>query len=239
MESHSFNTTIAKELGMVSATIFNNFVNWYKLNKANNRHFYDDRYWTYNSIKSFGLIYDYLTERQIRYGIKNLIDAGYIITGNYNEKKYDQTLWYTLTDKSLQLLNLPICQICQMELTKMSNGVDKFVKPIPDTNTDIITNTNTIVQFKDELERAFNILWDKLPRKQDKEAAKKKWMKLNKQEFEEIRVSIKKHIDHWNLMITRGEGQYIPLFSTFLNNKRWRDEIKQQTTSSSPHRLAL
>ena len=105
-------------------------------------------YWTYNSKKAFEKIFGYLNERQIDYALKKLIDDEVIITGNYNAVAYDRTLWYTITKKGYSIL-----QNCEMDTTKLLNGNNKIVEPIPDNiNTNIKTynKTDSIVEQVDE-----------------------------------------------------------------------------------------
>ena len=110
---HSFNIEVAKELGIAPAVILNNMDWWIEKNKANEKHFHDGYYWTYNSRKAYVLQFPYLTERQIEYALKKLIDEGYIITGNYNKASFDRTLWYAITKKGYCILQncAIICKI--------------------------------------------------------------------------------------------------------------------------------
>ena len=80
---HSFNINIATKYGVHSAIILDNLNYWITKNKANEQHFYDGHYWTYNSKKAFAELFPYMTERQIDYALKKLIDDGIIITGKY------------------------------------------------------------------------------------------------------------------------------------------------------------
>ena len=136
---HQFDIDVAKEIGIVPAIILNNLYWWIDKNRANERHFYDGYYWTYNSRKAFAEQFPYLNEKKIGYAIQKLIDEGYVITGNYNKSTYDRTLWYAITEKGYSIL-----QNCQMHFPKLSNGSDKNVKPIPDINTDINTDSCTV-----------------------------------------------------------------------------------------------
>ena len=131
---HSFNIEVAKKLGVAPAIILNNLYFWIEKNKANDKHFYDGYYWTYNSRKAYCLQFSYFTERQIEYALRKLIDGGYVITGNYNKVSYDRTLWYAITKEGYSIL-----QNCEIEKTKMQNGFAENVDPIPDSNTDINT----------------------------------------------------------------------------------------------------
>lgn len=100
---HSFNTQIAKVCGVREAILLYNIDFWIAKNKANQRHFYDGRYWTYNSSKAFAEIFDYLTQKVIEKLLAKLIKDGYLIKGNYNANNFDRTAWYALTDKYYQL----------------------------------------------------------------------------------------------------------------------------------------
>lgn len=136
---HQFDIDVAKEIGIVPAIILNNLYWWIDKNRANERHFYDGYYWTYNSRKAFAEQFPYLNEAKIRYTLEKLVEEGYVITGNYNKSTYDRTLWYAITEKGYSILQNP-----QIHLRKLSNGSDKNFKPIPDINTDINTDSYTV-----------------------------------------------------------------------------------------------
>lgn len=99
MSYHSFNTKIAKKLGMIEAVLLQNIKFWIDKSKANNKHFYKGKYWTYNSAKAFSELFDYLSDRQISRALKNLVDDGWLIKDNFNTNPFDRTSWYSLSDK--------------------------------------------------------------------------------------------------------------------------------------------
>lgn len=144
---HHFNVEIACEYGMLEAVLLNHLEFWLKKNEANERNFYDGRYWTYNSVKALQKLFPYVSEHKIRNALKRLEDAGIIMTGNYNKSSYDRTMWYSISDKGISIL-----QNYKMEITEKQNGNDKKAKPIPDNNTydysDIIYN---IVKYMNEM----------------------------------------------------------------------------------------
>lgn len=138
---HSFDVEIASKYGVHAAILLNNLYFWIEKNRANDANFYDGHYWTYNSKKAFAELFPYMNSRQIDYALKKLIDDGIVITGNYNKSSYDRTLWYAITKKGYSIL-----QNCKMETTKLGNGFDEIVKPIPDINaftknTDVNTDS--------------------------------------------------------------------------------------------------
>lgn len=120
MAIHSFDSAIAQQVGVNAAIIYQNIQFWVEKNQANNKHFYDGCFWTYNSVKAFSNLFPYLTDRQIRTAIDKLKEANLIKVGNFNKANYDRTNWYS----------------CQIELTLKSNGNDQNVEPIPDSKPD-------------------------------------------------------------------------------------------------------
>lgn len=132
---HSFDVDIACKYGIQSAILFNHLAFWIAKNEANGVNHYDGNTWTYNSREAFSKLFPYMTPRQISYALEKLIEAGLIVTGNYNNSAYDRTLWYAITEKGKSIL-----QNCQMEETKKENGKPENVKPIPYINTDKNTN---------------------------------------------------------------------------------------------------
>lgn len=142
---HYFDINIAMKYGIQPAIILNNLYFWIEKNRANEKHFYDGYYWTYNSMKAFSELFPYMTERQIDYAIKKLVESGLVIKGNYNKSSYDRTCWYAITKAGYSILQncemdktnkeYSISQNCEMDKTNLSNGNDTIVKPIPDINT--------------------------------------------------------------------------------------------------------
>lgn len=82
-------------------------------------------------MKAFNELFPYLTTKQIRSGIQTLIDNGIIVTGNYNEKPFDRTLWYAIGDAYFT-----ICPTGQIDLPSEENAFAPQGKPIPYINTD-------------------------------------------------------------------------------------------------------
>lgn len=147
-EIHYFDINIAKHYGVNSAIILQNIWHWIKKNEANGKNFYDGYYWTYNSTKAFKELFPYFSGKQIETALKKLRDEGLLITGNYNENKYDRTLWYAITEKGKSIL-----QSGEMEIPLKGNGFDTEGKPIPYINTYINENVNTIINKRNNKEK--------------------------------------------------------------------------------------
>ena len=120
---HSFDPEIAKKVGVNAAVIYQNIVWWTEKNAANQRHFYEGRYWTYNSVAAFDTLFHYLTAKQIRTAILKLEEAGLIVSGNFNQSAYDRTKWYSPNE--------------QIHLPDLETPFAQKGKPIPDSKPDI------------------------------------------------------------------------------------------------------
>lgn len=147
--NYTFNSEVAKIIGVDGAVMLQNIQYWIAKNKANNKHFYDDNYWTYNSVKAFECLFPFWSNKQITRILKKLVDDGYLITGNYNKQNYDRTKWYAITQKGYSIFPNG-----QMDLTKKVNGFDQKVEPIPNINTDNKQNNKYTSQ---DIEYVWNI----------------------------------------------------------------------------------
>lgn len=83
----------------------------------------------------------------------------------------------------------------------------------------------------------FDIFWEAYPRKEAKAVAQKSWNKLMPLDDAEANALIEKIItaleahkrtDQW----TKDDGKFIPYPATWLNQRRWEDEVTPATKSS-------
>ena len=93
---HSYDIDDAIAHGVTSAVLLYNIKHWVAKNRANQRHFHDGRHWTYNSVAAFCELFPEFTQDQIRRSLEKLVSAGVLLCGNYSDKKYDRTRWYSL-----------------------------------------------------------------------------------------------------------------------------------------------
>lgn len=103
--NHSFDVDVAKEVGVLAATVFNSIGFWVAANRANGRNLEDGTYWTYNTVEAWTELFPYATRKQVYTALRKLIDAGLVKTGCYNKNPYDRTLWYALTEKGEQMFD--------------------------------------------------------------------------------------------------------------------------------------
>lgn len=137
---HSFDIEIAKEYGILEAILLNHIYYWIAKNKANKKHFYNGKYWTYNSRKAFSELFPYASEKQIRRVLERLVNFNILMTGNFNKQWSDRTLWYAFTDKGLSIMQKSQMQLPEMANDNCLNGQMTNAlegTPIPDINTNI------------------------------------------------------------------------------------------------------
>jgi len=88
----------------------------------------------------------------------------------------------------------------------------------------------------------FDKFWEQYPRKENKQKARTSFnsKKFSKETFDSIMrfISEAKSSERW----TKNKGQYIPHATTFLNGKRWTDDIKaygvQSVNKATPNKYA-
>lgn len=123
---HHFDVDLATRYGIAEAILLNHLEYWIEHNRANQKNFFEGRYWTFNSNKALREIFPYLSEKKIRNALNHLQEEGLIITGNFNKLAYDRTLWYALTEKGKSILPK-----WQMEVYETANGNSRNGEPIP------------------------------------------------------------------------------------------------------------
>jgi len=115
MSEHHLDPDIAKEYGVHCALLIYNIDFWIHGNAVRKKQYYFHRrkYWTTFSITTLQKTFYYLTPRQIHYACEKLKTTNVVETDKFNERKGDQTLWYTFTEDFLKQhkKNLRCCRI--------------------------------------------------------------------------------------------------------------------------------
>lgn len=133
MATYHFDAELAVKIGVEEAVMMNNMVFWIQHNVANNKHSYEGRYWTYNTVQAFSELYPFWTVKQLRRIMESLYNQKVLMKGNFNKKPFDRTGWYSITDEYSYLLDLPKRANVEPET---ANGNAQTGKTIPTVNTD-------------------------------------------------------------------------------------------------------
>lgn len=96
------NKTLARVIGLNEALILQQINYWIEINKKTGNNYYEGRYWTYNSIRSWQENdFDYMSFETVKRTFAKLEKQGYLITGNFNKDPRDKTKWYTIDEEKL------------------------------------------------------------------------------------------------------------------------------------------
>lgn len=93
--------------------------------------------------------------------------------------------------------------------------------------TDSLKNKNAVASFSANIYPTFDDFWNHWPEKVAKQTAQKSWTKLSQKEKERVMMHIEPFIQAKHL-----SGQHLPHAATYLNQKRFNDEMLPQATKS-------
>lgn len=247
--THQFKVALAKMYGIEEAIFINNFHYWITENKANDRNFYDGRFWTFNSQRAYKDLFPYLNEGKIKRIINSLVEKGILMKGNHNANQYDRTNWYAFTNEGLALV-----EKYYIDWSKTTNGRVENSRPIPNNKPnnkthisftpsddgadaglfdDAETSTITMLSSEDNIpyrksnkdvasERileCFEDLWLMYERKGSKANAKKEFAKLTEEEIEAMRLHIPAYLQ------SRPERQYRQDFERYIKHKTFNSVV--------------
>lgn len=85
----------------------------------------------------------------------------------------------------------------------------------------LIQSSSESESSEKEKEKEFEEFWSLYPLKKAKNNARKSFLRLTKKDKFAIKESLPIHLEYWNGI----SKQFIPHASTWLNNRRWEDEI--------------
>ena len=177
-----FDGAVAEMYGVDGAVFISRLQFWIEKNAANDRHYHEGRYWTYNSLRAMEKLFPFWSRRQIKRIVKNLKDKGVLLTANYARDSYDRTLFYALDESKLPISpfggdlspngdNLsPNGEMINEQLkTHIREEEDKANKPeisnkpqqLVDRYNAICTNLPKVVRLTDKRRRAVRLIYGK------------------------------------------------------------------------------
>ena len=163
----------------------------------------------------------------IRTGLKKLEQTGYLSRQRKHggKGKFAGVIWY--------LSDTPSLGFPKMDKPKLDNpNSEKPNSENPPQSNTKQSNTKES-NTKEDSSCMFETFWKAYPRKVNKQGAEKAFKKLKPNEdlFKAIMAGLENHkkSKQW----TRDDGQYIPHASTWLNGKRWEDEL--ESASNKQH----
>ena len=170
-----FDGAVAEMYGVDGAVFISRLQFWIEKNAANDRHYHEGRYWTYNSLRAMEKLFPFWSRRQIERIVKNLKDKGVLLTANYARDSYDRTLFYALDESKLPISPFggdlsPNGEMINEQLkTHIREEDDKANKPeisnkpqqLADRYNAICTSLPKVVRLTDKRRRAVRLIHDK------------------------------------------------------------------------------
>ena len=102
IEPKVINTELACLIGLNEAIVLQQLHYWLEKNKATATNFHDGRYWTYGTVQEYrDRDFRFWSFNTVKRTIAKLTALGFILAGNYNKIKLDQTKWYSIDYSAL------------------------------------------------------------------------------------------------------------------------------------------
>jgi hypothetical protein len=154
--------TLAKLIGLNEAIVLQQVHYWIEINKKANKNFYDGRYWTYNSIRSWQEDnFEFWSFNTVQRTFAKLESLKLLISGNFNKDPRDKTKWYTIDYEVLETLT-PITPKWGKHYTKMGQAYSqndamqdsKMGQALPEISSETSTEISRVSQsVKEETEQ--------------------------------------------------------------------------------------
>ena|GEM_PF-1697631 len=97
IEPKVINTQLAVSIGLNEAIVLQQLHYWLERNKTTATNFQDGRYWTYGTIQEYrDRDFPFWSFDTVKRTLAKLIKMGFVIQGNFNKWKLDQTKWYSI-----------------------------------------------------------------------------------------------------------------------------------------------
>lgn len=94
---------MAKVLGLEKAVIMRKILGWIKFNMKNHKDLHEPyptyregKYWVYNSLMEWEADIQVMKKDRIHRHLRALEEEKWLITGNFNKRSWDKTVWYTI-----------------------------------------------------------------------------------------------------------------------------------------------
>lgn len=149
--------SLALKLGLNGAIFLQQVHYWISMPTARER---EGRRWVYNSLPQWQEQFPFWSEDTIQRTIAALEKQGVLLSGNYNERSFDKTKWYTIDYEVLDALEVtppprktkrasresasPSPQLAVTTTAECSEHDRNLSRPIPETNTETNTERETL-----------------------------------------------------------------------------------------------
>lgn len=216
------NPQLAERIGLNEAIVLQQLKYW--LNETESGVDHEGHRWIYNTVEQWQKQFPFWSVDTVKRGLKSLQSQGIIFAEQLAKSKHDRTYHYAINYECNALFeqgNLPCSEVGNLP-SSIGAGC-----PVLHTENTTKTTPDTFVPFEQ--------FWKLYPRKASKATAEKAWSKLKVSEdlFALIAKALARQATSIDWL--KNGGQYIPHGATWLNGKRWEDEVAQSGVRPSRH----
>ncbi len=225
---HSYNVSVAADVGINAAVLFYNICYWVEENTSNERNCANGEYWTYNTVNAFKTLFPEMSYEQVRNALRKLENKGYIKSAFLNEDTRDRTKWYTVCDTDKWIIsNKCNCENSQMEDEKSTDDYNIYNNK--NTGTDNKQTDNNIANNNkaDTLSNDNGKVDTAFPKKSLPARERKK----TKSELKELEADMIKRF--WNIS-SQYDVSEIALKNVFNAFKRYLEKYTERTNKIHP-----
>lgn len=129
MAVHSYNVEIAIEYGIEEAILIHHFAYWIGEHVTNGIDLHEGRFWSFDKTDAlYAVLPEFKSKKKIEYFINKLVDKDILMKGNFNNVKFNRTLWYTFTDNGLRIIfeNRILTYECMVKIIEEVSKVSDF-----------------------------------------------------------------------------------------------------------------
>ena len=90
----------AEMYGLETAVILHKLAMWIRHNRANGKHFHEERTWTWNTRDGLCAMFPFVKKRKLSDIIRGLVADGVLLTGHFNKQPHVRTMWYAFVDEA-------------------------------------------------------------------------------------------------------------------------------------------
>lgn len=151
--------TLAKIIGLNESIVLQQIHYWLQVKESTGKDFIDGHYWVYNSYRQWNEQFPFWSVETIKRVFHSLEEKELLISGNFNEKWYDKTKWYSIDYCRLR----EFLRLGQNDLIVGPNCTHRLGQNDPTNTIDYITDINN--------NNVTNPLEEKNPEDSDKDNA--------------------------------------------------------------------
>lgn len=224
------NPQLAERIGLNEAIVLQQLKYW--LNETESGVEHDGRRWVYNTMEQWQKQFPFWSADTVKRALASLQKQGLVVVEKLAKAKHDHTNHYAINYQSDALIEEGNLHHSEQGNLPRSGGAG-----CPVLHTEITTKTTTETSSSKSAIQAdgFERFYKLYPRKQKRPAAERVWKKLglSSEQQEALIQALAEHCKQSDWV--KEGGQYIPYPASWLNDRRWEDELKPAAGKPSPH----